>query len=135
MRTEIQIKIRGYHIDHFGHVNNGRYFTFFEEGHWNYFDDKPELIDYFHEKYLAHVVSKIIIQYKKPFFISDTITIETDVLESKGSGFTMFQTLYKKDKDVIAATAKVNNVFVNAMNGNTAPMPEELVGLWPDLGI
>lgn len=135
MHTEIQIKIRGYHIDHFGHVNNGRYFTFFEEGRWNYFDDKPELIDYFHENYLAHVVTKIIIQYKKPLIISDTITIETDILESKGSGFTMFQTLYKKDKDVIAATSEVNNVFVNAMNGNTAPMPEELVGLWPDLGI
>jgi hypothetical protein len=57
MVSEIQIKIRGYHIDHFGHVNNGKYYGFFEEGRWSYFDDKPELLDYFHTNELMHVVA------------------------------------------------------------------------------
>jgi len=48
METTIQIKVRGYHVDHFGHVNNGKYFDFFEEGRWGYFDNKRDLIDYFH---------------------------------------------------------------------------------------
>ncbi len=57
MVSEIQIKIRGYHIDHFGHVNNGKYYGFFEDGRWSYFDDKPELLDYFHTNELMHVVA------------------------------------------------------------------------------
>jgi thioesterase-3 len=57
MVSEIQIKIRGYHVDHFGHVNNGKYYGFFEEGRWSYFDDKPELLDYFHTNELMHVVA------------------------------------------------------------------------------
>ena len=61
MSSEIRIKIRGYHIDHFGHVNNGKYYNFFEEGRWGYFDDKPELIDYFHTNDLMHVVVGILV--------------------------------------------------------------------------
>ena len=135
MGSEIQIKIRGYHIDHFGHVNNGKYCGFFEEGRWGYFDDKPELLDYFHTNELMHVVAGISIRYKRPLIVGDLITLETEVLKAKRTGFTMLQTIYKNDTDIIAATAEVQNVFVNGASGKVVPVPSELAGLWPDLGI
>ncbi len=135
MGSAIQIKVRGYHIDHFGHVNNGKYFNFFEEGRWGYFDDKRELIDYFHMNDLMHVVATITIKYKKPLVIGDTVILETEILKARRSGFTMFQTLYKNNTDVVAATAEVKNVFVNAKSGRIVPIPNDLPVLWPDLGI
>jgi thioesterase-3 len=135
MSSEIQIKVRGYHIDHFGHVNSGKYFIFFEEGRWSYFDDKPELIDYFHANDLAHVVAGIAIRYRKHLVVGDVLTIKTEIMKARRSCFTMTQEIYKNDNNVIAATAEVKNVFVSARNGNIVPVPAELAGLWPDLGI
>jgi acyl-CoA thioesterase FadM len=82
-----------------------------------------------------HVVVGIIIRYKRPLVVGDLITLETEVLKAKRSGFTMLQTIYKNNTDVIAATAEVQNVFVNGASGKVIPVPNELAGLWPDLGI
>jgi len=34
MKSTVQIKVRNYHLDRFGHVNNARYLEFLEEGRW-----------------------------------------------------------------------------------------------------
>ena len=34
-----KIKVRGYHIDLYGHVNNARYLEFLEEARWAMLDD------------------------------------------------------------------------------------------------
>ena len=39
MPHQIRIKVRGYHLDVFQHVNNARYLEFLEEARWTYFDD------------------------------------------------------------------------------------------------
>ncbi|WOD06656.1 acyl-CoA thioesterase [Marinomonas sp. GJ51-6] len=39
MLNIIQIKVRGYHLDVFQHVNNARYLEFLEEGRWAFFDE------------------------------------------------------------------------------------------------
>ena len=43
MVHRIEIKIRGYHLDLFGHVNNARYLEFLEEARWAMFDDQTDL--------------------------------------------------------------------------------------------
>ncbi|XLM23374.1 thioesterase, partial [Chromobacterium piscinae] len=35
MAHHTRIKVRGYHLDLFGHVNNARYLEFLEEARWN----------------------------------------------------------------------------------------------------
>ena len=33
------VRVRGYHLDVFQHVNNARYLEFLEEARWSYFED------------------------------------------------------------------------------------------------
>jgi thioesterase-3 len=33
-------KVRGYHLDLYGHVNNARYLEFLEEGRWSYYEKR-----------------------------------------------------------------------------------------------
>ena len=47
----------------------------------------------------------------------------------------MLQVIHKTDTDKIAATAEVQNVLVNGASGKIVPVPGELAGLWPDLGL
>jgi len=39
MKSTVQIKVRNYHLDRFGHVNNARYLEFLEEGRWTYSEE------------------------------------------------------------------------------------------------
>jgi len=80
-------------------------------------------------------VAGILIRYKRPLVVGDLLTVETEVLKARKSGFTMLQSIYKNDTDVIAATAEVQNVLVNGASRKIVPVPSELAGLWPDLGI
>lgn len=35
----IVLKVRGYHVDVFGHVNHARYLEFLEEARWAFFEE------------------------------------------------------------------------------------------------
>ncbi|BBI61564.1 hypothetical protein HSBAA_28700 [Vreelandella sulfidaeris] len=34
--SRVQLRVRGYHLDGYGHVNNARYLEFMEEGRWDF---------------------------------------------------------------------------------------------------
>ena len=39
MIRKTDIRVRGYHLDLYGHVNNARYLEFLEEARWDLFDN------------------------------------------------------------------------------------------------
>lgn len=79
----IDIKVRGYHLDIYQHVNNARYLEFFEEARWDYFEDHPFFLQ-LPERKLAFVVANININYRRPAFAGEVVRIETR-LQSLGN--------------------------------------------------
>jgi len=75
-----EIKVRGYHLDVFGHVNNARYLEFLEEARWAIFDDKVNLEDLAREGYVFTVVN-ININYRRPAFLHDRLRRFSSLLE------------------------------------------------------
>ncbi len=78
MQSTTEIKIRNYHIDHFGHVNHARYIEFLEEARWQYLE-KNHLIEPIHRIEAFHVVSKVAIEYLHPVRLADVLRIETRI--------------------------------------------------------
>ena len=72
----VDIKVRGYHLDTYRHVNNARYLEFLEEGRWDYFDQK-DFLRHFVETSLAFVVVNINISYLRPAFEGETLRVKT----------------------------------------------------------
>ena len=72
----VDIKVRGYHLDIYHHVNNGRYLEFLEEGRWDYFD-RHQFIQLFEAQDLAFVVANINISYRRPAYAGEVIRIST----------------------------------------------------------
>ena len=132
MQPIVEIKVRGYHIDHFSHVNHARYLEFMEEGRWSYFEEK-NLFHIFHEKGIIHAVVNININYKKSAKVGDVLIIKTDLLKTGKNSFTMFQRIFLKDTDILVADAEVTNVFINMNAGKVVPVDNEIISLWPDL--
>lgn len=72
----VDIKVRGYHLDVYRHVNNARYLEFLEEGRWDYFDRKA-FLSHFVDTTLAFVVVNINISYLRPAFEGETLRVMT----------------------------------------------------------
>ena len=132
MKTIIQIKVRGYHIDQFKHVNHSRYLEFLEEGRWAFFE-KNQLIKIFHEKRISHVTVNININYRKSAFVGQVLKIETDVLRKSKRSVTMLQKVFINNTDTLIADAEVTNAFLNGNTGEVLHVDNEVVDLWPGL--
>lgn len=74
----VDIKVRGYHLDIYQHVNNGRYLEFLEEGRWDYFEKQAFFVDLDAEG-LAFVVANINISYRRPAYAGETIRVITKI--------------------------------------------------------
>ncbi len=74
--VSVDIKVRGYHLDIYHHVNNGRYLEFLEEGRWDYFD-QHRFIELFESRNLAFVVANINISYRRPTYAGEIIRVVT----------------------------------------------------------
>jgi len=128
--TKTCIKIRGYHIDHFDHVNHGRYIEFLEEARWAYME-KNELIPLFHRTGIIHVVTHLSVTYAHSVRANETIEIKTHLEKTGRTSFKMAQTISTKKRLVLEAW--VTNVFIDMKTGKPAEPTEELISGWPDL--
>ncbi len=120
-----EIKVRGYHLDLYGHVNNARYLEFLEEGRWSWVEDRADL-GAFMAKGLGFSVVNINIDYRRPAFLGDILQIET-ALESLGrrSGVVR-QVVRLKGTDEVVAEARVTFVVVSGQTGRALPMDGEV---------
>ena len=76
----VDIRVRGYHLDIYHHVNNGRYLEFLEEARWDYFD-RHAFVALFERQNLAFVVANINISYRRPAYNGELLRV-TSRLES-----------------------------------------------------
>ncbi|MEY3443375.1 MAG: hypothetical protein RLZZ519_1656, partial [Bacteroidota bacterium] len=71
-----EIKVRGYHADLYGHVNNARYLELLEEARWNHFENSVDSEE-FKRNGWAFVLVNININYRKPALPGDVLYIHT----------------------------------------------------------
>ncbi|MYL24419.1 acyl-CoA thioesterase [Vreelandella massiliensis] len=73
------LRVRGYHLDGYGHVNNARYLEFMEEGRWTFFDEHPALIKELHQAGKAFVVVNLNIDYRAAAVAGDDLVVLTGI--------------------------------------------------------
>ncbi|EJL91115.1 YbgC/FadM family acyl-CoA thioesterase [Pantoea sp. BIGb0393] len=119
------IKVRGYHLDVYQHVNNARYLEFLEEARWQWLED----VDAFHwlmAQQLAFVVVNININYRRPAVLGDVLNIESEVSQLSGkSGVITQRVLLAKDNSVVADAA-LTFVCIDLRTQKAVPMEGEL---------
>ncbi|MDU4093741.1 MAG: YbgC/FadM family acyl-CoA thioesterase, partial [Pantoea sp.] len=74
------IKVRGYHLDVYQHVNNARYLEFLEEARWEWLE-KLNAFHWLMENKLAFVVVNININYRRPALLGHVLCINSRLLQ------------------------------------------------------
>lgn len=121
----IDIKVRGYHLDGFGHVNNARYLEFLEEARWAVFDEKLDLESLARDGFVFTVVN-ININYRLPAFLHDTLTVETRVKEWRRRSTVLHQQVTNRASGQTVADADITFVMVDVKTQKAAPVEGDL---------
>lgn len=104
------IKVRGYHLDLYGHVNNARYLEFLEEARWAYFEATHGLA-WFTESGLAFVVVNININYRRPAFMNEQLVVHTGVKSLSNRSAVIHQRITLEDMSTVVSEADITFVL------------------------
>lgn len=117
----IEIRVRGFHLDVFGHVNNARYLEFLEEARWALFDNKINLEDLAKDGFVFTVVN-ININYRQSAFLHDLLLVETSLAELGKRSAILHQSVKNASTGAVVADADVTFVMVDIKAQKAAPL-------------
>lgn len=127
-----EIKVRGYHADFYGHVNNARYLEFFEEDRWASLESKVDLRKLMAQG-LVFLVVNINVNYRKAVAVGETLVVRSGLDRIGNKSAVLRQEIIVKDSEKVAADALVTFVLQDK-SGRAVPMEGELLAQIEGLG-
>jgi thioesterase-3 len=121
-----QIKVRGYHLDIYQHVNNARYLEFLEEARWSYLEDGGD-VEFFAKMRLAWVIVNININYRHAATNGQTLQIATQFSKVGGKSAVIHQVISVAGSDTVVADADITFVCLDQKTGKAVPIEGELL--------
>lgn len=107
-----EIKVRGYHADFYGHVNNARYLEFFEEDRWAQMESKIDLRAWA-ARGLGFLVVNINVNYRKAVMVGETLQVSTRLEKFNTKSAVLRQEILFKVTGEVAADALVTFVIID----------------------
>ena len=124
MTNVITIKVRGYHVDAYRHVNNARYLEFLEEGRWALFEESPSSSGWPEEA--AFVVVNININYRKGASIGDILEIRTKISHLGPRSGMLRQEIILQGTQSVVVDAEVTFAMVDRRTQKALPLAGQL---------
>ncbi|NCH59211.1 YbgC/FadM family acyl-CoA thioesterase [Cronobacter dublinensis] len=122
---QTQIKVRGYHIDVYQHVNNARYLEFLEEARWDGLEN-DESFKWMMAHNIAFIVVNININYRRPAVLGDVLTITSEMKQLNGKSGVLSQVITLGPEDEVVADALITFVCVDLKTQKALPIEGEL---------
>lgn len=123
MSNETIIRVRGYHMDGYGHVNNARYLEFLEEARWAYFE-QHKLLPLLQGEMM--VVARIDIRYRRPSTAGDELRVESRIIGLEPRQVLLQQNIVLTDSGKNAVEAELTLVPVSGETGRATDMNDNL---------
>jgi len=119
------IKVRGYHLDVYQHVNNARYLEFLEEARWEWLEE-VEAFHWLQEQKLAFVVVNININYRRPAMLGDVLTIDSEITQLNGKSGIIAQRVLLAGQETVVADAAITFVCIDLRTQKAVALEGEL---------
>ena len=121
----MNIRVRNYHLDGYGHVNNARYLEFLEEARWAFFEEHGLLSEI---DGLMLVVVRTDIRYRRAAVDGDILRFEGRLKELTSRHIILTQNIVlPSGKNAVEAESTL--MVVSAENGRSISIPEPLFAL------
>ena len=120
-----EIKVRGYHADFYGHVNNARYLEFFEEDRWAVLESKIDLKKWAQQG-ITFLVVNINVNYRLAVPVGETLIVTTNLEKIGNRSVVLKQEILLKESRKIAADALITFVITDK-TGRAVTMDGEML--------
>lgn len=120
------IKVRGYHLDVYQHVNNARYLEFLEEARWEWLE-KLNAFHWLMENKLAFVVVNININYRRPALLGHVLCINSRLLQLNSKSGVIGQEVTLQEDGAAIADATLTFVCIDLATQKALPLEGELL--------
>lgn len=98
--SSYQVKIKEFHVDSYGHVNNATYLALYEEARWEVITPRGFGFKEIHKMKQGPVILEVNLKFKREIGLRENITITTKLLDYKGKVGQMLQQMIKADGTV-----------------------------------
>jgi thioesterase-3 len=119
------IKIRGYHLDVYGHVNNARYLEFLEEARWSFIEQKMPVTE-IEKKGFSFVVVNININYRQSALLDYLLEIQTEIIKLGSKSAIIHQEIIRAGTEQRIADADITFVAIDTVSKKVLPIEGEL---------
>ena len=120
-----RIKVRGYHLDFYGHVNNARYLEFLEEARWRMVEGSASLREW-RARGWAFLVVKVEINYRRPAVLDDELEIVSAVGHLGGRSGVIRQEVRRAADGATLADADITFVIMDVNTRKAMPIEGEI---------
>jgi len=124
IRSILRLRVRGYELDSFGHVNNAVYLQYAEEAKWSFFSEN-NLMGILDKKDLFPVILENNLRYMHELKMHDEVRIETE-WSTKGKILHFTHFIYREEGNVLSCTVKGKVIFADH-NRMLYDIPEEIL--------
>ena len=110
----LEIRVRGFHTDLYGHVNNARYLEFLEAARWQLFEDRDDfkrLMDG-DENFVVVAIS---INYRRALVVNELAQVFTRLKSVGERSAVLYQEIRESKGGAICADAEITFVISDGM--------------------
>jgi thioesterase-3 len=125
MEILTEIKVRGYHADFYGHVNNARYLEFFEEDRWARLESKIDLRKWAAQG-LGFLIVNINVNYRRAVQVGEVVVVTTTIEKINSKSAVLKQEILFKETHEVAADALITFVVIDK-SGKAIKMEGDLL--------
>ncbi len=122
---QTKIKVRGFHLDVYQHVNNARYLEFLEEARWDGLENS-ESFQWLTAHNIAFVVVNININYRRPAVLGDVLTVTSQVQQINGKSGVLSQVVTLDPEGQVVADALMTFVCIDLKRQKALALEGEL---------
>lgn len=120
-----KIKVRGFHCDIYGHVNNARYLEFLEEVRWEWLNSMASM-EFLMKRRISFVIVSITIHYRSAAFLNDELEVTAELKHITNRSGIVSQKITRVSDSKLISDAEVTFVLLDTQSGKSIIIDEEL---------
>lgn len=121
MEHTAEFKIRTFHTDAFGHVNNARYLELLEEARWQY-AESIGLVDMLKKSHLGFIIMDLKIRFRAPVIEGDAIVVATKLVTLGSASGEVVQNVSKTGASSVATRCISHFILIDRSDNRSIPI-------------
>ena len=116
-----EVKVRNYHIDSYGHVNNAQYLRYLEDARTDFFEELGLSIPGLNARSIHIFITATNLQYRKPAKIGDKLLVYGWFIKISSRKATWQHEIYRKQDNALILTGQISGMFLKQGRLTTIP--------------